>query len=130
MWWWCDTLGRWAHLACRRWSTSPFSCRGADSARTSRSSPTAGSQACRTGILIGHICPEAARGGPIGVVRNGDAIVIDPQARTLDVVIDEAEMARRMAAWDRSEVRNPVRPGSVLDKYARLVSSAHYGCVL
>ena len=82
------------------------------------------------GILIGHICPEAARGGPIGVVQNGDAIVIDPQARTLDVAIDEVEMARRMAAWDRSAARNPVRPGSVLDKYARLVSSAHYGCVL
>ena len=82
------------------------------------------------GILIGHICPEAARGGPIGVVQDGDAIVIDPQARTLDVVIDEAEMARRMAAWDRFAVRNPARPGSVLDKYARLVSSARYGCVL
>lgn len=82
------------------------------------------------GILIGHICPEAAKGGPIGIVRDGDPIVIDPQARTLDLAVDETEIARRMAAWDGPALSNRVRPGSVLDKYARLVSSAHYGCVL
>jgi dihydroxy-acid dehydratase len=82
------------------------------------------------GILIGHICPEAAKGGPIGVVRDGDVIVIDPQARTLDLAVDEAEMAQRMASWDGAETQHSVRLGSVLDKYTRLVSSAHYGCVL
>ena len=81
------------------------------------------------GILIGHICPEAAKGGPIGLVRNGDTIVIDAQRRTLDVDLDDAELEVRRAA--QPAPRQPdVRRGSVLDKYARLVSSAHYGCVL
>lgn len=82
------------------------------------------------GILVGHVSPEAAKGGPIGIVRDGDTIVIDPRARTLDVVLDEAEIVRRRAAWSGSERRDWIRPGSVLDKYGRLVSSAHYGCVL
>jgi dihydroxy-acid dehydratase len=81
------------------------------------------------GILIGHICPEAAKGGPIGLVRDGDTIVIDPVRRTLNVDLDDAELESRRAA--QPAPRQPdVRPGSVLDKYARLVSSAHYGCVL
>lgn len=82
------------------------------------------------GILVGHVSPEAARGGPIGVVREGDFIVIDPGARTLDLEVDPAEIARRLKA--RAEDAGGPRPprGSVLDKYARLVSSAHYGCVL
>jgi dihydroxy-acid dehydratase len=83
------------------------------------------------GILVGHISPEAAKGGPIGIVRDGDTIVIDPGARTLDLALDAAEIARRLATRDDSvgESRR-ARRGSVLDKYARLVSSAHYGCVL
>lgn len=81
------------------------------------------------GILIGHICPEAAKGGPLGIVRDGDTIVIDPQARTLDLAVDAGEIEQRMASWEGPKP-NPVRLGSVLDKYARLVSSAHYGCVL
>ncbi|PON17137.1 dihydroxy-acid dehydratase [Candidatus Entotheonella serta] len=52
------------------------------------------------GILIGHICPEAAKGGPIGIVQEGDTIVINPQTRTLDLAVDEAEMAQRLASWD------------------------------
>lgn len=82
------------------------------------------------GILVGHVSPEAARGGPIGIVHDGDIIVIDPQARTLDLVLDAAVIAQRLAAGCRPELRPPTRPGSVLDKYVRLVSSAHYGCVL
>jgi dihydroxy-acid dehydratase len=83
------------------------------------------------GILVGHISPEAAKGGPIGIVRDGDTIVIDPGARTLDLALDAAEIARRLATRDDSvgESRR-ARRGSVPDKYARLVSSAHYGCVL
>ena len=83
------------------------------------------------GILVGHVSPEAANGGPIGIVRDGDTIVIDPGARTLDLAVDAAEIARRLATRDGSvgESRR-ARRGSVLDKYARLVSSAHYGCVL
>jgi dihydroxy-acid dehydratase len=82
------------------------------------------------GILVGHVSPEAAKGGPIGIVREGDAIVIDPRARTLQLEVDAAEIARRLASRDGSRVGPLLRPGSVLDKYARLVSSAHYGCVL
>jgi len=82
------------------------------------------------GILVGHISPEAARGGPIGIVEEGDTIVIDPRARTLDLAVDAAEIARRMTARKPRARAEPLRPGSVLEKYARMVSSAHYGCVL
>ena len=82
------------------------------------------------GILVGHISPEAAKGGPIGIVRDGDPIVIDPGARTLDLVVHAEEIARRQATRERAEPLLRARRGSVLDKYARLVSSAHYGCVL
>ena len=80
------------------------------------------------GILIGHISPEAARGGPIAAVRDGDTIVIDPRRRTLDLDLPAAEIAARMAGWKAPESR--VRPGSVHHKYVRLVSSAHHGCVV
>src|SRR4029079_786696 len=49
------------------------------------------------GILIGHISPEASKGGPIAAVRDGDAIVIDPKKRTLDLDVPDAEIAKRMA---------------------------------
>ena len=82
------------------------------------------------GILIGHISPEAARGGPIAAVRDGDAIVIDPRARTLNLDVSDTELARRMADWRAADPATQVRPGSVHHKYVRLVSSAHYGCVV
>ncbi|MFA7504721.1 MAG: dihydroxy-acid dehydratase [Burkholderiaceae bacterium] len=82
------------------------------------------------GILIGHISPEAARGGPIAAVRDGDTIVIDPGKRTLNLDLPDEEIARRMAQWQAPERADPIRPGSVHDKYVRLVSSAHHGCVL
>jgi dihydroxy-acid dehydratase len=81
------------------------------------------------GILIGHVSPEAARGGPIAAVRNGDAIVIDPGARNVTLEVSPEEIARRMADWRAPDAAR-VRRGSVHDKYIRLVSSAHYGCVL
>jgi dihydroxy-acid dehydratase len=82
------------------------------------------------GILIGHISPEAARGGPIAAIRDGDTIVIDPIARTLNLKVPDEEIARRMADWQAPDQAERVRPGSVHDKYIRLVSSAHYGCVV
>ena len=82
------------------------------------------------GILIGHISPEAARGGPIAAVRDGDTIVIDPRARTLTLGVSEAELAGRMADRPPPGPARPVRPGSVHHKYVRLVSSAHYGCIV
>jgi dihydroxy-acid dehydratase len=81
------------------------------------------------GILVGHVCPEAAKGGPIGVVRNGDTIVINPKTRRLDLDITPDEMTARMARLGAPKLSD-VREGSVLGKYRRLVSSAHYGCVL
>lgn len=80
------------------------------------------------GILIGHMCPEAARGGPIAAIRDGDTVIIHPKNRTLDLDVTDAELKRRMASWTAPELTGP--PSSVLNKYARLVSSAHYGCVL
>jgi dihydroxy-acid dehydratase len=82
------------------------------------------------GILIGHISPEAARGGPIAAVRDGDTIVIDPDARALNLEVSDEELARRMVDWRAPDPAGRVRPGSVHDKYIRLVSSAHYGCVV
>ena len=82
------------------------------------------------GILIGHISPEAARGGPIAAVHEGDVIVINPKARTLTLDVADDEIGRRMAGWRAPDRAEKARPGSVHDKYIRLVSSAHYGCVL
>ncbi|MBS0540511.1 MAG: dihydroxy-acid dehydratase [Proteobacteria bacterium] len=82
------------------------------------------------GILIGHISPEAARGGPIAAVRDGDTIVIDPAKRTLNVEISAEELATRMKDWRAPDLSDRVQPGSVHDKYIRLVSSAHRGCVV
>jgi dihydroxy-acid dehydratase len=82
------------------------------------------------GILIGHISPEAARGGPIAAVRDGDEIVIDPRARTLNLGVSDDELAKRMAGWRAADPATQMRPGSVHHKYVRLVSSAHYGCVV
>ncbi|MBI1396028.1 MAG: dihydroxy-acid dehydratase [Betaproteobacteria bacterium] len=82
------------------------------------------------GILIGHISPEAARGGPIAAVHEGDTIVINPLARTLSLDVPPEVIAQRMADWKAPDHAGRVRPGSVHDKYIRLVSTAHYGCVL
>ncbi|UYN97166.1 MAG: dihydroxy-acid dehydratase [Enhydrobacter sp.] len=82
------------------------------------------------GILIGHISPEAAKGGPIAAVRDGDTIVIDPGRRTLTLDLPDAEISGRMADWRPPDLKARLRPGSVHDKYVRLVSSAHHGCVV
>lgn len=81
------------------------------------------------GILVGHICPEAAKGGPIGAVRDGDTIVINPKTRRIDLDIPSDELEARMAQLKMPELSD-LPPGSVLGKYRRLVSSAHHGCVL
>lgn len=89
------------------------------------------------GILIGHISPEAAKGGAIGIVEDGDTIVIDPVNRTLDAQLSEAEISQRLQAAknknDESAAGDSphpkIQPGSIMDKYTKLVSSAHYGCV-
>jgi dihydroxy-acid dehydratase len=78
------------------------------------------------GLMAGHVAPESVRGGPIGIVRDGDEITLDVDTRRLDVTLSEAEMAQRIADY-----RPPERPypGAALAKYARLVASASEGAV-
>jgi dihydroxy-acid dehydratase len=78
------------------------------------------------GLMVGHIAPEAARGGAIAAVRDGDAIVIDAGSRTLTLEVPEAEIQKRMAGW---QAPAPRYTGGVFAKYARLVSSAATGAV-
>jgi len=78
------------------------------------------------GLMIGHVAPEAALGGPIGLVREGDEISIDVTARRLDLVVPDAELAARREQWTPPAHRYP---GGVMAKYAALVSSASEGAV-
>jgi dihydroxy-acid dehydratase len=77
-------------------------------------------------MCIGYTSPEAAAGGPIALVRDGDRIRIDCNARTLDLLVDPAEIARRRAAW---QPHRRERLAGVLEKYAALVGPAHLGAV-
>jgi dihydroxy-acid dehydratase len=79
-----------------------------------------------TGLCIGHVAPEAADGGPIALVRDGDMIRLDVEAGTLDLLVDDAELAKRRAEWSPPPPR--YRTG-VLAKYAKLVGSASTGAV-
>jgi dihydroxy-acid dehydratase len=78
------------------------------------------------GFMAGHVAPESVRGGPIGLVKDGDRITIDVDARRLDVELDEEELNAR-----RADYAAPERPyaGAALEKYARLVSSASEGAI-
>jgi dihydroxy-acid dehydratase len=78
------------------------------------------------GFMAGHVAPEAVRGGPIGIVRDGDRITIDVDSRRLDVELSQDELEGRLRDYEA-----PVRPyaGAALEKYARLVSSASEGAV-
>jgi len=78
------------------------------------------------GLMVGHVAPEAAAGGPIAALRDGDTVVFDVEARRLDVELSDEEIDRRLAAWSPPE---PRYPGGVLGKYARLVSSSAEGAV-
>jgi len=78
------------------------------------------------GLMIGHVAPEAALGGPIGLVEEGDDIVIDVDSRRLDLDVPESVLAKRRTAW---QAPAPRYTGGVLAKYAALVSSASDGAV-
>ena len=80
-----------------------------------------------TGLCIGHIAPEAAEGGPIGLVQDGDRIRVDIAGRTMDLLVDEAELAARRESWEPVE---PKFTTGVLGKYAKLVHSAAEGAYL
>lgn len=79
-----------------------------------------------TGPCIGHVAPEAVDGGPIAFVQNGDRIRLDLAARTLELLVDDDELARRRAAWTPPA---PKHERGVLAKYAKLVGSAANGAV-
>ncbi|WP_217914415.1 dihydroxy-acid dehydratase [Miltoncostaea marina] len=78
------------------------------------------------GLMVGHVAPEAARGGPIAAVQEGDTVVLDVDARELRLEIPDDELAARLAAWTAPE---PRETRGVLAKYAALVSSASEGAV-
>ncbi|MGI8535054.1 MAG: dihydroxy-acid dehydratase [Mycobacteriales bacterium] len=79
-----------------------------------------------TGLCVGHIAPEAADGGPIGLVRDGDRIELDLAAGRLDLLVDDAELDNRRRDWSPTQ---PNPPRGVLSKYARTVGSAATGAV-
>ena len=78
------------------------------------------------GMMVGYVGPEAALGGPIALVRDGDRIRIDGIAAKLDLLVDDAELAKRRAAWTPHATQ---RLAGVLEKYARLVGPARDGAV-
>jgi dihydroxy-acid dehydratase len=78
------------------------------------------------GFSVGHVAPEAALGGPIALVREGDEVILDVPSRTLDLLVDEVELERRREAWAPPPPRYTT---GALEKYARTVSSSAQGAV-
>lgn len=77
-------------------------------------------------MVVGHVAPEAAVGGTIALVEEGDSITIDADARLLQLNVDDIELKRRREAWQPLE---PRYTRGVLAKYAKLVSTASRGAV-
>jgi len=78
------------------------------------------------GLMIGHVAPEAASGGPIAAVREGDVVSLDAAARSIRLEVSDAEIAARLATWTAPPARYP---SGVMAKYAQLVGSASEGAV-
>jgi len=78
------------------------------------------------GLMVGHVAPEAARGGPIAALRNGDTMVIDVGKRQLNVELSDAEIKERLKSW---RAPAPRYASGVFAKYAALVSSASEGAI-
>jgi dihydroxy-acid dehydratase len=78
------------------------------------------------GFVVGHVTPEAAVGGPIALIKNGDTITIDAEKRQVNVKLSATELKKRAAAWKQPK---PKYKRGVLAKYAKLVSSASLGAV-
>jgi dihydroxy-acid dehydratase len=77
-------------------------------------------------LVVGHVAPEAWVGGPLALLRDGDVVVIDADAKRLTVEVDDGEMGRRRAGWKQPA---PREKRGVLAKYARTVRSASEGAV-
>ncbi len=78
------------------------------------------------GFIIGHVAPEAQEGGPIALVEDGDAIRIDAESNSIDVLLDEEELERRSSAWQAPPLK---ATRGTLHRYIKTVSSASLGCV-
>jgi dihydroxy-acid dehydratase len=78
------------------------------------------------GLMIGHVAPEAAKGGPIAAIREGDEITVDIDNRSLDLALTDEEIAKRIAEYDQPE---PLYDRGVMAKYAATVSSAAEGAI-
>jgi dihydroxy-acid dehydratase len=79
------------------------------------------------GLVVGHVAPEAAMGGPIGLLKNGDQVTIDAEKRVLSVALSKAELAKRLKKW---RAPKPRYTDGWLARYAALVGSASEGAVL
>ena len=78
------------------------------------------------GLMVGHAAPEAARGGPIAAVRDGDEITVDVDARRIDIALSDEEIAKRVADYTPPE---PAYKSGVMAKYAKSVGSASLGAI-
>ena len=78
------------------------------------------------GLMVGHVAPEAASGGPIAAIHEGDNIVIDVEGRRLDIELADATIRERLSSWRPPE---PNYKSGVFAKYAALVSSASEGAI-
>jgi dihydroxy-acid dehydratase len=78
------------------------------------------------GLMVGHIAPEAARGGPLAALRDGDIVVVDVTKRQLNVELAEAEINKRLKDWKPPKPRYET---GVFAKYAALVTSASEGAI-
>ena len=78
------------------------------------------------GFCVGHVAPEAVDGGPIAFVADGDRIVIDADAHTIDLLVDDAELAVRKKNWKLPE---PRYTSGFLAKYAKLAQGAETGAI-
>jgi dihydroxy-acid dehydratase len=78
------------------------------------------------GLCIGHVSPEAAEGGPIALVKDGDIIEIDLNKKTINLKVDKAEMEKRKRAWKRPK---PKITEGYMARYAKLVTSAASGAI-
>jgi dihydroxy-acid dehydratase len=96
--------------------------RGTDTALITDGRFSGGTQ----GFCVGHVAPEAVDGGPIAFVRDGDRIVIDADAHTIDVMVSEAELAERRKDW---KLPQPLYTSGFLAKYAKLAQGAERGAI-
>ena len=78
------------------------------------------------GLCVGHVAPEAAIGGPLALVADGDRVCIDVASRRMDLRVDEGELVARRARWQK---RPPRHRAGLLGKYAKLVDQANRGAV-